>query len=384
MSRRRCCCKCPTVGDTFNRSDSTDLGLLWGEIAGDSDIYSNTLRQTALGDRAKFLQQPYPSWIATVTVVDPADGDIYNVLIDWQEDDADTTHYHYVQVEIDVAQNKCYLRLKTNDGGSHSTLELVNANGVTTLAETSIAADWLRPGATAWIHICLSSTTPGYTDSWEWSADFTTTEPVPGNTHLWTCVELFHVPSDSRIVLENGASQTIQWDDFEIMGHKAYLPSLCPDCICSCELHCIPRTLTATFVDIEGAPRLDGMTVTFRNRGVESDDYLIWVPDWWTGPPTVNDRLACSDSGEYGVIQWLRCHYGGAEPIFDFFSNWVACCESDAGDAVFVSAECDPIVITFEYDFLSEHPETGDCRGFSTSPEPSGSIRRHFLVVITE
>jgi len=47
---RRCCCKrrptgCVILDDTFDRSDSTDLGSDWDEKSGNWSIDSNTLKE---------------------------------------------------------------------------------------------------------------------------------------------------------------------------------------------------------------------------------------------------------------------------------------------------------------------------------------------------
>lgn len=45
MGKKHCCCGCSTYADTFDRSNSTDIGDDWDESSGDWSILDHELRE---------------------------------------------------------------------------------------------------------------------------------------------------------------------------------------------------------------------------------------------------------------------------------------------------------------------------------------------------
>jgi hypothetical protein len=411
-----CCCECPEWLDDFNRADSSNLGPNWEEIAGDpddQDIYSNTLRQLHVGNRAKFTVAPPQSWILTVTLKDLSDGDVHCALIDWLNDGTDPGNYHYVEfraVVDDTGANRCWLRLRQCLGGVHSTLVLVDANGHQSLAEIEYYLSFLHEGDDLNLVICASGPVgsppapPGEDTSLltAW-IDGGPGKPGWDSLAFWQCVGHFHhLVGDRRIVLENGADQAIRWDDFDLKEHGAGNPK-CEDCWCSCEGWCLAHTLHATFSDIEGAPRLDGVTVPLRAR-YNSRPALPygtpWKPDEYPADdPPIDERPTCQidyppQTGHWGMefickleatydqpafqLILLLGPYGGS-PCGAQLVNKVSSAPTDPGSSIV----CDPLTVTFEFDFYSE-PEVY-YHLFNTVAEsvPPYTYRRHFTVTIT-
>ena len=378
-----CCCGCPNWSDDFNRADSTDLGSNWEEIAGDpddQDIYSNTLRQLHAGNRAKWDHALPRSWMMKIRIIDVHYGDIFHVLVDWQEDGGDPSNYHYVELEIGASLNEDnYLRLRRCDGGAHSTLILVDANGHTTNAERVIGQ--AAQGQNHNFSICLSSPDDVH---WIWNVDYPY-DPIP-DTRIWTCEPPYHTVGTRRIVLENGADQAIRWDDFFLTRHRADLLE-CPDCVCSCSGFCISRELVATMSNIAGAPRLDGWEIPLHFRALTYDlpPAAQWMPDEYPDDtPPVDERFYGIDlifaPGEHlHEDTEFTCDGTFAAPDFGL-SIWTLY------QATIVSIQCNPLVVVFEYDFYSGSEPACGLRMFTIDDEPADppTVRRHFYVTVTE
>lgn len=391
MGDRRCCCECPEWSDNFNRANSTDLGADWTEESGDSDIYSNTLRMPASA-MVVCARVPPRSFKATISYTLIQDGDKLWLIPDWQDG---AVSYHYMEVEASGAW--IYTRLRKCVSGSHSTIVAVDANGHQTLCESSIGFN----GDVATLNVCLSSP-----DGVKWMISY---QGAYAGVDRYVVETPYGTVFSRRVAIKNAGSNTMQFDDFDLIGHRAIPNAECPDCTCTCRGYGLPQQLLmGTFENIEGAPRLDGWELPLRLRTADR----IWVPDEWPGDsPPVDERLYCLHENynlidEIWVLQGTDNWYvddefvcigptgaGGYDnPQFGIDWQCDGCQALGPYAATLISAQCDPVVIVLEFDFYTDPEicnvagEVMDCEWcFAVADEPAGSpIRRHFRVTVTE
>jgi hypothetical protein len=210
---RRCCCKrrptgCVILDDTFDRSDSTDLGSDWDEKSGNWSIDSNALKEagTPGSQVVTTKRNPYSSrGVVTVNIM-PVDGSIYRIY------------------------------LNCTSAGSGKLLEIEATTGSVTLRAGSEERTYTTGGG--WdINLRPLIVTAFY--------DYNPTSPYDGFLYLALAHSTFHacvwdndagapISGGRYAALGNGGSTEVQFDDFWYAAHYRDNPE-CPDIGCWCD-----------------------------------------------------------------------------------------------------------------------------------------------------
>lgn len=253
MGRRRCCCECWHKTDNFDRADSTDLGVLWRELVGDSEIKWNRLYQPN-GDEIAIFELAAPK-SAIVVEVDlmgedtsaPVTGSIWRVILQWDDDlselgtgTGDCSYYYYVDIEKMTSTGT-----GTGAGGLGVFIYRSDDPNTPLLEEYTADYDWLEADPLH-LRICLTSEalvvrltgdSPEYGDWIHYIKDpeICTTRPKVG--------------------LANGGLVPITFDNFEYALHETATDKTdpqCPLCVCWCDQHVLPTQLTLTVEGWDG------------------------------------------------------------------------------------------------------------------------------------
>jgi len=278
---RRCCCVtgCLIGDDDFNRADAETLGPKWmTAISGTWHIVSGeAVEQTGSGQIlfAKRHPIPDPSGVAYLDAVDPLEDDVYELLVNAEEDG---DNFHLARFTVEAEEVK---------------IELFRvAGGVETLLETGYSAGWL---GTRFRMIAIISRTQfcAYIDdvlSLVWYA-------MP---------DLF----SEGYYAGMGASgrEDIAVDDWEFYQHLETYTG-CPYCICHCEETPMPPTLLATVTDATG--RMSSIDLCELpldwNREIST-----WEQRSGTdcGCTDLGLELICSEQGDISgmLLTVARCH----------------------------------------------------------------------------
>ncbi len=280
MSRRKCCCGCWHVEDNFNRSPIpvTDLGGNWKVISGIPEIRDNQLYMPNGNDFAVFEPiSPYPRTVLLVNIFgnegtssdsefdamgDMEVGAIARIVVNYDEnEEGDPYPYHYVDIEKTV--------------GSYEVRLYVSNNPIPLLDEDlADYGDWQTPDDGFEIRVCFTDEAfvvniSSHPDGLGW----TNYVKNPG-----------YIQGRPRCGLANGGGTgVVRFDNLEYAVHatKTNEPDPdCPLCICWCNDHVLPKTLTAT---------------------VDGWDELCW--ERWTGPdePENYGLYGCSQSDGFSI-----------------------------------------------------------------------------------
>ena len=348
----RSCCECDYFADDFQR---TELGPNWTKLSltDGSVIYANTLRMPAGGEKTLLEVGPPPAWLLGLDLLNCRTGAKYRVICNYNEATPDV--YDFAEVEID-GQHLAIVRLCHFNAGS---ISILAQGGDNNLGGVNGAA--VLDGGTLHITVCWSNV---------WAVSGVTDAPV------WTCRSQSGDSSSDRIVLWNGGTTDLRWDNLTVTKHKSVRAN-CPDCICSCGGHCISHELIATFV---GCPQLDGQSFPLHIQS-----FSTWRPN----------------AGEYpkGMI------YNGYELPLEFFDfmcegSWevpdfafaiddpVGGCEGlSTATVTLVDYNCHPFSVTFEITYTASVNFCRVCEPHSGPWYPPGSQPNKtitFRLVVTE
>jgi hypothetical protein len=275
--RERCCCAvpgCVIESDDFNRADNTNLGSKWTEVAGDSDIFTNTVRIPADGLIKCTTRHPIdtPTCVVWAKLVDVTG--VYRVPVNIVDED----NYLYGQWTDDI------LSVWEVSGGVHEELDnWPSASGVS-------------PGD--YLTVCRNKT-----------GIYAGVGLV--SAYAWACVD----DNEGRYVgLAAGDGGTIRFDDFVFEEHWATDPD-CKRCACECQEYCVPKTLTLTFHVRAGDCELDGESMELEL------DKTFYPSFYWRGtkllPSWDKDQAAVTYTfvlkcDEFQTDTWELCDESGA------------------------------------------------------------------------
>jgi hypothetical protein len=222
MGDRRCCCVkgCLIGDDNFNRDDAETLGPKWMDaIEGTWHIVSEeAVEQTGTG-RILFAKRhpvPAPSMAVYLDATDPQDGDIYELLVNADEDG---DNYHLARFTID---------------GSTVTIGLYRVTGSgETLLEEEDTVGWTEEpfrmqAIISRTQFCASMTTATLSQVW------------------YAMPSLFNNGYYAGMGVDGRAEIAV--DNWEFFQHLETFEG-CPFCICHCENYPIAPKLLATIVD---------------------------------------------------------------------------------------------------------------------------------------
>lgn len=357
MGGRRCCCQgCEVFTDDFNRTASTDLGGGWVEDSGDWEIVSCP-HTPAHGSNE--LQSTDDGLIYTTTRITKT-----------------KTQRRYLLLKI----------LNTQEGKSYRLAICVDGGGDYMYLEFACAASNIA-------NITLNTNTGGVdsgtpideeTGSWNAGDDYTLFACCSEEGVYGGCLEQSWVVWDceacdgDRAGIANESGTTVEFDNFGFYLHALdNLPNvdtLCPDCPCECDGHCIPKTLTLTLES--SCNHRDGLTCTL-NIDETNEPYFEWIGecDW----PTICDdpesglttrvyfRLHCLSNSPSTGTKWALCtaafqssasttDWGTVDP-----TSTCAPAYSDPGEYS-TSYTCDPLEIIWR-------TATASCSGGPTCLE---------------
>ncbi len=294
------CCRehegCPIHEDDFNREDTTDLGSGWEEVAGDSDIYDQTLRVPAGG--MVIGTKPHPhDWtgVLGVDMVNLQEGNVYRLIINYDDDNGDD--YLYAQFAAE-------------------------ANGFATFgiySSTSGVLDAARvnytPGTTHGMSICRSLT------------------GIYAMVSSLATLILFSCEgerSGRKAGVGNPGPNTVQFDNYRFWENW-FTDPVCPKCPCECseggeKYYCMHKLLYVSFVDV--SERCDCLQGAWVEIGVDEwyTPHFTWlgskVLPWWQCFPGMDYlyefKLICTIAecdpppGEWSWLLLLRTAYSGS------------------------------------------------------------------------
>ena len=200
---KTCCETCFYFSDDFNRSDDTDLGADWTEVAGAWEIASNVLSTASDDAICKCETDGTVPYVVRVALKGGSSGDEFRVIVDY----TDSSNYAYVRITRPTAGTVASF-IVTVSGGSH-TVEATGAAWVHNLGTTTL-----------YIQVCVDSVAVLVSTSTE--ADYTPiTQRAFGNTGL----------AGGTCGLGTGTNDTaaVTFDSFSIQKH-ADTQAGCPRC----------------------------------------------------------------------------------------------------------------------------------------------------------
>ncbi len=392
------CCGCAYFEDDFNRPDSGVVGAPWLELAGDSDIYSNTLRLPTAGkvllDRAlpqaRLPDPPYTLGMAyqlDFDLIDPQNGQNLRIWLAVEWDPATDTLIQYGNRAIDI---------NVDDTGLITGLFLRDDLSEPLKTTDCKAVDWpakrtcTGAGAELRVVICLAITHMSMRfeeDHYLWWPR--TFGPARDAT----------TGHEARIVFQNNGDVPLRLDNVTIQRHYLWNPT-CPYCICLCRGRAYPRTLHATWQNVQNCPRIDGWTTTLHNHQAGAcitggDHCHIWRPDYILGPPPLcTGRPYCEHKDDPSNRNYVdlvfECSGSATEPASTLTFGSPAPCTSLPA-LTLIDWDCDPLTLTFEadwYDSAEGCYEGSPYFMFATGSEGTypdcPSIHRILRIVITE
>ena len=296
MTRRRCCCPCWTSEDDFDRAE---LGDNWTpDDDDDVDIYLNTLRITS-GKAIYEVEpvDPYGGILVRVDLVDMQDGDIFRVLVDYEDPEHGSESYYYAQITVSTVGNvPCVLELYRHEDNRDTLL----ATSEPQYGELCEDLFYEQPNVTAgdtrqfnvyWAPVPDPDTQQaggllkawlGYTDDGTW--------PV------WTCGTVggtygYGDRAGGKVGLAHGGGpRAVRFDELSLIDHCEHNRE-CPCVYCTCDGICLSTLyLTITY----GAATCplqfpSGTTIGLSRVG----NRFVWVSEPYVceqepgpGPPT--------------------------------------------------------------------------------------------------
>lgn len=214
-SRRQCCCDCLTHSDNFDRDD-TGVGTGWGPLWDHSNATGNIDTNRGRLDAGYMIfQQPLPdlqgSALVDIEVVNPQDGDMYDVYLAWKS----VTEFLGARFEVDGG-NTLWIQQLQKAGGAwfKDDVELIGGCGTFQEAfgggqEFFVSYDRkvLRIGGTT---------------------------PEDPHYELWGCYEVTWTPAIKIVLAHGGGPRSIFFDNFAISDHYAHNRT-CPFYGCVCQ-----------------------------------------------------------------------------------------------------------------------------------------------------
>lgn len=291
MGDRRCCCLGCLIGeDDFYRADALTLGPKWMDppIEGEWHIVNEeAVEQTGTG-RILFAKRhpvPAPSMVAYLDAVDPQEGDIYELIVNANEEG---TTYHLARFTVEAEE--VLIGLYRISGGGETLLEEERTEGWTG-TRFLMQAIISRTQFCANIDAVLSIV---------WY-------PMP---------DLFETNYYAGMGVDG--REDIAVDDWQFYQHLETYTG-CPFCICHCEENPIPPTVLATVADaINRMSEIDGCEL-----------YLDWSRGISTWQQRSGQSCGCTDLGlelfcpetfklEDFVLKVTRCHDTGKGPSYEW------------------------------------------------------------------
>lgn len=136
-----CCPGCTLFSDAFTRSNSSDLGANWDELAGDWSISSNALTVSATVAAVQCKRAARNAdMTASATITCPSTGDLARVCVRMTDED----NYLFAELDFSGASGtlKIYQRTSGSDGSA------INSDTAT-----------ITPGSTYTLLVCVEGTT---------------------------------------------------------------------------------------------------------------------------------------------------------------------------------------------------------------------------------
>lgn len=339
MGRRKCCCAgCEVFVDDFNRDDDpTGPGSGWVEASGDWAIVSGELVSSANGlvyttagitnSQRRFVR---------VKCLDAQEGKVYKLC-----PIVDHTDNSYVYIEFACGASGL------------ATLKLKNHPLDQTFDEQEVT---YYPGEDYLLIACC--TAEGIYGTLATESQF-----------VWDC---YQKDGDRAGVAGTG----IEYDDFEFYRHAEDIaPTVdqrCPHCMCECDGHCLPKTLTLTINST--CEHRDGAQVTL------TFDDSLYPRFKWTGSAMleyplspgfsslVTFTLYCATSGDNDFLLCADGYLDG-QCSDDNYPQNDACGTGAHGDYP-LEVICDPLQLTF-----GEYTCTG-----SGPPDPPPSCTESLII----
>lgn len=300
---RRCCCGggCWEITDDFNRADSTNIGSVLTEQAGDSEIRSNRLWMPASSLVYSAEHRFRKKW-----------GNVYATAANTVENGV-----YRLGINFDAASPGTYLWGQLTQNATDYTV-LTSAGHTDTFPGP--------PGENIDLRLCFSGRDPGLLSFW-----------VAFNTyHIWSPVS----PGPGyRTCLANPGSVAINFDDFKFQEHFLG-DAACPDCGCACD-HYGPTkgSLTATITNTSGCMTMyEGaeLIMPLYSNAVDAGPSYLSTGNWCDHQLL----LECAPDSEW-KLTWM-----GGEGSCDGWSSGAELCP--LGPCAFPAAvTCNPFSMTF-------------------------------------
>lgn len=361
-----CCCGCPEYADSFTRTDSTDLGADWTEVAGNWEIKSNQLYEPgnsgAIALYDKTVRTNYMS--ASIKIKNEALGGVYRLYIAW----ADGSNH------ILATYHRWAYDSGTNPNSDWATLSLHSVVGGVSTELDSTDFQLLEP----------SLSPRGFTVCMDYSILLTSVDD-PSLCHAF--YDPVAVANGYQAAVGHGNASEVYYDDWSLIEAASETYPDCPVCWdCGCADRLPPRRLLVTY-DGEGVcdaeNKLDGISCELGLTKCGADAIARY-------DGTVNDG-SCLD----GLDITIRCGGKGQAA-----SAWeLTIDETDAKDGLGCgsglitnmpadsSSTCNPFLLVFE---IGPEEVVGDmCNsncwpcGQSGGADPPYPIL-HYYIYVTE
>lgn len=215
-----CCCDCQSFSDNFNRDDTgvgTGWGPLWDHSNGTGNISSNTAK---LDSGYMVFEQELPdkegSALVDIAVVNPQDGDIYDIYLAWKS----ITEFLGARFEV--------------DGGNSKWIQQISSMGISGTSDV-----WFKDD------VELISGCGTFQEEFVGAKDFSVsydrevlriggTSPEDPHYELWGCYEVTWTPANKVVLAHGGGPRSIFFDNFAISDHFVH-NSVCPFYGCVCQ-----------------------------------------------------------------------------------------------------------------------------------------------------
>jgi len=244
-----CCCRCWRFADDFNRADNDDPGGAYAEVAGDSDIASNRLWQSA-GGPTILVRSEAIAFHGIVIYAEAPDrhvNETYRVLACY----ADADNYLCGEYAIDGSGTATIKIIKRTAGVESTVAEALHtySDGLT---------------GTRRFRFCVH--------------DEETVFCVADVEGIAAWSETGYDPYGGKIGLANSGANAIVWDNFAVWEH--YLANHkddCPYCLCFCQDRILPKTLYAVLSGTGACADCVGeFTLTPQYYGCAAQPKVIW------------------------------------------------------------------------------------------------------------
>ena len=353
MTRRRCCCGCVILADSFDRPNSSDLGAEWNEISGDWQISGNRLIETGNSGATILSVQDAPDEPINFRVVvedtfPDNGGRKYRIIVCAEDED----NYLFGQLETTTSNYTIWIGRR--------------AAGV----DSDPMDTWTSTEPFAYEQtVCLS-----YSGN---TLAFVPAEQTGDG--VWGCDSN---PPGLKFGLANFGDEQVAYDDVDVQLHEASDPN-CPACLCTCEYECLPKELTATFTATGNCyAMLNLATITLEREeggtGYRTSFYGVDQPCdcAWCVLHNFELRLVCRDEGPDA---WVLVKPGSSQCIT---AEWNELYGGDPSAPVNDNYACDPFFMEFGPFTVPPNPDLGSCDCCTPDDDtpPSGT----YTITVTE